>query len=119
MPMGNLCKMSTYSPGDFDLGDGNDFQFIRTFIPDVKFYNTTASTPKLNVVLKTRDYPGQSLTSDQTTAFDSSTTKVDMRARGRTSGCYDLNQTMTEILSDQLGLAFRVGATRLRLISKW
>jgi hypothetical protein len=111
-PMQNVYIQS----GDFDLGDGNDFQFIRTFIPDVKFYNTTNSTPKLNVVLKTRNYPGQSLTSDQTTAFDSSTTKVDMRARGR-QAVVRFESDDDGTTDDQLGLAFRVGATRLDLVA--
>jgi hypothetical protein len=102
--------------GDFDLGDGNDFQFIRKFIPDIKFQNSTTTTPKLNVVLKTRNYPGQSLTSDQTTSFDGSTTKIDMRARGR-QAVVRFESDDDGTTDEQLGLAFRVGATRLDLLA--
>jgi len=111
-PMQNVFIQS----GDFDLGDGNDFQFIRKFIPDIKFQNSTTATPKLNVVLKTRNYPGQSLTSDQTTSFDSSTTKIDMRARGR-QAVVRFESDDDGSTDDQLGLAFRVGATRLDLLA--
>ncbi|HAW77069.1 MAG TPA: hypothetical protein DCW74_15200, partial [Alteromonas australica] len=75
-PMDNVFIESA----DFDIGDGEEFQFIRRFIPDVKFTGDSGSTQTLNVVLKARDFPGQSLTTDQTTAFTASTTKVDTRA---------------------------------------
>ena len=109
-PMDNVFIQS----GDFDLGSGEDFQFIRRFIPDIKFQQTETSNPTMNVVLKTRNYPGDSLTTDQTTSFTTSTTKIDMRARGR--------QAVVRFESDddgttdqRMGLAFRVGATRLDL----
>jgi len=111
-PMDNVFIES----GDIDIDDGEKFSFIRKIIPDVKFYSTTTSTPKLNVVLKTRNYPGQSLTSDQTTPFDSSTTKVDMRARGR-QAVVRFESDDDGTTDDQLGLAFRVGATRLDLVA--
>ena len=99
---------------DFDIGDGEEFQFIRRFIPDVKFTGDSGSTQTLNVVLKARDFPGQSLTTDQTTAFTASTTKVDTRARAR--------QAAVRFESDddadtgaRLGVGFVIGATRLDL----
>lgn len=109
-PMTNVFVQS----GDFDLGEGEDFQFIKRMIPDVKFDGSGGSDQRLNVVLKVRNYPGQSLTADQTSAFSSSTTKIDMRARGR--------QAVLRFESDddgssvnQLGVGFRIGNTRLDL----
>ena len=100
--------------GDFDLGEGEEFQFIRRMIPDVKFTGDGGSDQTLNVVLKTRNYPADSLTTDSTTAFTSSTTKVDMRARAR--------QAVLRFESDddaaagvRLGVGFRIGGTRLDL----
>tara|TARA_R100000657_G_C4681988_1_gene131442 strand:+ start:1134 stop:3014 length:1881 start_codon:yes stop_codon:yes gene_type:complete len=109
-PMDNVFIESA----DFDIGDGEEFQFIRRFIPDVKFTGDSGSTQTLNVVLKARDFPGQSLTTDQTTAFTASTTKVDTRARAR--------QAAVRFESDddadtgaRLGVGFVIGATRLDL----
>ena len=72
------------------------------------------TTQTLNVVLKARDFPGQSLTTDQTTAFTASTTKIDTRARAR--------QAVVRFESDddadtgaRLGVGFVIGATRLDL----
>ena len=100
--------------GDFDLGEGEEFQFIRRMIPDVKFTGDGGSDQTLNVVLMTRNYPADSLTTDSTPAFTASTTKVDMRARAR--------QAVLRFESDddaaagvRLGVGFRIGGTRLDL----
>ena len=110
VPMDNVFVESA----DFDIGDGEEFQFIRRFIPDGKFTGDRGSTQTLNGVLKARDFPGQSLTTDQTTAFTASTTKVDTRARAR--------QAAVRFESDddadtgaRLGVGFVIGATRLDL----
>jgi hypothetical protein len=110
VPMDNVFIESA----DFDIGDGEEFQFIRRFIPDVKFTGDSGSTQTLNVVLKARNFPGESLTTDQTTAFTASTTKIDTRARAR--------QAAVRFESDddadtgaRLGVGFVIGATRLDL----
>ena len=98
--------------GDFDIGEGEDFQFIKRMIPDVKFTGTAGGGQQINTVLKTRNYPADSLTTDSTSAFTATTTKIDMRARAR--------QAVVRFESDddastetQLGVGFRVGGTRL------
>jgi hypothetical protein len=107
-PMDNVFIESA----DFDLGDGEEFQFIRRCIPDVKFTGDSGSSQTMNFVIKARNFPGDSLATDQTTAFTSSTTKIDARARGR--------QAVVRFESDddgttdvRLGLGFRIGGTRL------
>ena len=97
---------------DFDIGEGENFQFVRRMIPDVSFTGTGGSGQQINTVLKTRNYPGDSLATDSTTAFTATTTKIDMRARAR--------QAVVRFESDddaaegiQLGVGFRVGGTRL------
>ena len=107
-PMDNVFIESA----DFDLGDGEEFQFIRRMIPDVKFTGTGGSDQQLNVVLKQRNFPGESLTTDQTSSFTASTTKIDMRGRAR--------QATLRFESDddadtgvRLGVGFRIGGTRL------
>ena len=109
-PMDNVFIESA----DFDLGDGEQFQFIRRCIPDVKFTGDSGSTQQINLVIKARNFPGDSLTTDQTTSFTASTTKIDTRARGR--------QAVVRFESDddgdvgvRTGVGFRIGGTRLDL----
>jgi hypothetical protein len=109
-PMDNVFIESA----DFDIGDGEEFQFIRRFIPDVKFTGDSGASQTLNVVLKARDFPGQSLTTDQTTAFTGSTTKIDTRARARQAAVRFESDDDADV-GTRLGLGFRIGATRLDL----
>tara|TARA_A100001518_G_C1223174_1_gene68787 strand:+ start:119 stop:2008 length:1890 start_codon:yes stop_codon:yes gene_type:complete len=107
-PMDNVFIESA----DFDIGEGEEFQFIKRMIPDVKFTGSGGSEQQINVVLKQRNFPGSSLTTDQTSSFTATTTKIDMRARAR--------QAVIRFESDddatngvRLGVGFRVGGTRL------
>ena len=109
-PMDNVFIESA----DFDLGEGEDFQFIRRCIPDVKFTGNGGTGQAINFVLKARNFPGESLTTDQTTSFTGTTTKIDTRARGR--------QAAVRFESDddastgvRTGVGFRIGGTRLDL----
>ena len=95
-PMDNVFIESA----DFDLGDGEEFQFIRRMIPE------------LNVVLKQRNFPGESLSPDQTSSFTASTTKIDMRGRARQATLrFESDDDATEGV--RLGVGFRIGGTRL------
>ena len=108
-PMDNVFIESA----DFDLGEGEDFQFIRGVIPDVKFTGT-GTDQTINMVLKARNYPGDSLTTDQTTPFTSTTTKIDTRARGRQAAIrFESDDDGSDGVRE--GLGFRIGATRLDL----
>ena len=101
---------------DFDIDPaGEDFQFISRVIPDIQFTGTgdTGSTGQtINIVLKRRNFPGESLTTAITSTCTSVTTKIDTRIRGR--------QAVLRIESDDdgdtettQGVGFRVGAMRL------
>jgi len=97
---------------DFDIGEGENFQFVRRMIPDVSFTGTGGSGQQINTVLKTRNYPGDSLATDSTTAFTATTTKIDMRARARQAVVrFESDDDASEGI--QLGVGFRVGGTRL------
>ena len=109
-PMTNVFIESA----DFDIGDGEEFQFIRRMIPDVKFTGDGGSDQAINVVMKTRNFPGQSLTSDQTSSFTATTTKIDMRARGRQASVrFESDDDASTDVT--LGVGFRLGGTRLDL----
>tara|TARA_R110001592_G_scaffold28058_1_gene103595 strand:+ start:52 stop:1944 length:1893 start_codon:yes stop_codon:yes gene_type:complete len=106
-PMDNVYIES----GDFDLQDGESSQYVGRIIPDIKFTGNNAES-LLNCVLKTRNYPGESLTTKSTSNVSSSTTKLNVRGRAR--------QVVLRFESDDdnttsytLGLGFRIGATRI------
>ena len=100
---------------DFDLGEGDDYQFISKIIPDIRFIgnaDTGAWGQTLDLVLKRRNFPGESLTTALTSSCTSVTTKIDTRMRGR--------QAVFRIQSNDddttvTGMSFRAGATRIDL----
>jgi|TARA_R100001163_G_scaffold4676_1_gene6016 hypothetical protein len=98
---------------DFDLGEGDEYQFISKVIPDIKFTgnaDTGASGQTLDIVLKRRNYPGEDLTTAVTGACTSVTTKIDTRVRGRQAVLrLQSNDTDTTVI----GMSFRAGATRI------
>ena len=98
---------------DFDLGEGDDYQFISEIIPDIKFIGdaaTGANGQTLDIVVKRRNFPGEELTTAVTTACTSVTTKVNTRVRGRQAVIrLQSNDTNTS----NTGMSFRAGATRI------
>jgi hypothetical protein len=106
-PMTNVYIES----GDFDIDDGERIQSVGRIVPDIKFTGDNSSS-LLNCVLKTRNYPGDSLTTKSTSNVSSTTQKLNVRGRAR--------QIVLRFESDDdnttgytLGLGFRVGATRI------
>tara|TARA_R110001632_G_scaffold198533_1_gene320824 strand:- start:284 stop:2173 length:1890 start_codon:yes stop_codon:yes gene_type:complete len=107
-PMDNVFIESS----DFDLGEGEEFQSIKRIIPDIKFTGSGGTGQTINMVVKTRNFPAESLSTSTTSACTSSTSKIDTRIRAR--------QAVLRIESDddnsegaRLGVGFRIGATRM------
>mgnify|MGYP003647882937 CR=1 FL=1 len=107
-PMDNVYIESS----DFALGNGEEFQAINKIIPDIKFTGSGGSGQTVNVVLKQRNYPGESLSTESTNTCTATTTKIDTRLRAR--------QAALRIESDddgsvgvRSGVGFRVGAMRM------
>tara|TARA_R100001440_G_scaffold24310_2_gene39636 strand:- start:2006 stop:3892 length:1887 start_codon:yes stop_codon:yes gene_type:complete len=93
---------------DFDIGDGDSFSFLRRLIPDIKFLDDDASS-NVNIVTKTRNFPGDSLSTDSTSLITPSTQQSHIRARGR--------QAVVRISSNDgnsgnVGVGWRLGAIR-------
>lgn len=108
-PMDNVFIESA----DFDIGEGEEFQFVRRCIPDVKFTGDGESQT-INFVLKARNFPGSSLTTDQTSTITSTTTKIDTRARARQAAVrFESDDDGTTGV--RTGVGFRIGGTRLDL----
>ena len=108
-PMDNVYIQSS----DFDMHpDGDYYTFIRKVIPDVKFTGNGGSDQTINFVLKSRNFPGDSLTTDTTQTVTSTTQRLDTRIRAR--------QLAFRIESDddnssdiRLGVGWRLGDTRM------
>jgi hypothetical protein len=96
---------------DFDLDDGDRFTSISSVIPDIRFlqYSNNGS---VNIITKTRNYPGQSLTTRATSEITSSTTKANIRARGR-QAVLRVESNDDQSGAGNVSLGWRLGATRI------
>ena len=96
-----------------DIGDGEQFMFIRKMIPDVDFKNSTAILPETNITLDVKNAPDGTYTSSQTDAFVKTqaaavslrTEQLYFRLRGR--------QMRFKISSDELEVTWRLGSPRV------
>jgi len=107
-PMTNVFIESS----DFDVSDGEQFTFIRRIIPDFKFIQNNNENGSVNIVVKTRNFPGDSLTTNSTSAIQENTQQAYVRGRAR--------QMVLRFESDDdaanngnLGIGWRLGATRI------
>jgi len=87
---------------DFDLGDGNEFMFINRLIPDV---DLTGTSPTVDYVVKTRNFPGSALSTNSTNAVTPTTDQNFLRARSR--------QAVIRIQSTTTDVAWTLGDLRL------
>ncbi len=110
-PMDNVYIESS----DFDLDEGEQYQLIRRIIPDVKFTGDGGTGQTINFVVKTRNYPGESLTTSATNTCTSTTTRIDTRVRAR-QAVLRIESDDDGSTSSRTGVGFRVGATRMDLI---
>ena len=106
-PMTNVFIESS----DFDIGDGESFGFVRRIIPDIKFLSNS-DTGQVNAVLKTRNYPGDTLTTASTSVIESNTSKADVRARARQI-VFRLESDDDAHNTGNSDVGWRLGATRL------
>ena len=106
-PMTNVYIESS----DLDIGDGEQFSFLKRIIPDYKFIEDVNSG-NVNIVLKTRNFPVDSLATNSTNAVSANTQQVFVRSRSR--------QIALRFESDDdaandgnLSIGWRLGATRI------
>ena len=96
-----------------DLGEGDQFAFMRRLIPDVTFRNSTAETPSAVMTLKVRNFPGGDyLSSDASTVSKTAslpveqfTDQVYVRLRGRSFAL--------RMESQNTGVTWRLGSPRV------
>jgi hypothetical protein len=101
--------------GDIDLGDGDSFAFIKKIVPDVQFDTSLgiSNTPAINAVIKRRNFPGESLTTDSTTQITPTTTFGGLRTRTRQMVLRFESDDDNSDAADKKDYKWRVGNTRL------
>jgi hypothetical protein len=98
----------------FDIGEGDNFVFVRRIIPDVTFYDST-NTPTVDMTLKMQNFPGSNynkttdspVTRSATVPVEQFTTQAYVRLRGR--------QATFKIESNTLGTRWSLGSPRLEI----
>ena len=97
--------MTSYvESADFDLGDGEQFMFVSRLIPDIDITSSDAEA-SVNYILKTRNFPGDSLTTNSTNAVKSTTQQSFLRGRAR--------QAVLRIESNTTDITWTLGDLRL------
>ena len=100
--------------GAIDIGDGDQFSYIRRVIPDLTFNGSTnLSSPQATFTVKARNFPGASF--DNTASGDAIrtasspvetyTNQLHLRARGRSFAL--------RVESDALGAKWKLGSPRI------
>ena len=102
---------------DFDIGDGDQFMFIRRVIPDLNFSNSTAAAPQVDFTMTARNYngnvagqgsdSGDVVRTSVVSGQDNYTNQLFMRLRGR--------QMSLKVSSDAKGVDWRLGSPRLEM----
>ena len=98
---------------DADIQDGDQLMLIKRIIPDVDFNGSTATTPRVMMTMRPRNFPGSNYITTNEPDVDRSTTvpveqyteQVFIRARAR--------QMAFKIQSDELNVQWQLGAPRL------
>ena len=96
-----------------DIGDGEKFSLVRRVLPDITFRDSTNETPRVNMVVKTRNFPGVTFnetSSNQvaqsvSTPVELFTEQLHVRLRGRSFAF--------RIESDVTGVMWRLGTPRV------
>ena len=96
-----------------DIGDGDQFAFIKRLIPDLTFRDSTAASPSANFTIKTRNFPGgdylqsteKAITKSASVPVEQFTDQVHLRLRGRSFAM--------RVESDEAGVGWRLGSPRL------
>ena len=96
-----------------DIGDGEQFSFIKRMIPDITFRGSTAGSPSAVMTLKTRNFPGgnylqtedSTVTKSASSPVEQFTDQVHVRLRGR-SFAFRIESTAS-------GVGWRLGSPRV------
>lgn len=100
---------------DLAIGAGDHFVFLNRLLPDVTFDASTAVSPAVDLVLESRNFPGQSYqqtessttTRSATVPVEQFTNQVNLRLRGRSFAL--------KVQSTAAGVQWRLGSPRVEV----
>ena len=101
---------------DIDVASGESFSFVKRIIPDVSFIfePSASSNAAVNFVLKSRNYPGDTLVTNSTSQIEQTTQFKSLRSRARQIVLrFESDDDLTG--SDAVGYKWRLGSTRVDL----
>ena len=98
-----------------DLGEGDNFSFVRRLIPDLTFRSSTSLEPTANFTLKARNFPGGNYLQSNTKNVEKTasvpveqfTADAHVRLRGRSIAI--------RVGSDETGVQWRLGSPRIEI----
>ena len=101
---------------DIDISAGEYDVFMKKMIPDMAFVTDTgvSNNPAMNIVVKRRNFPGQSLITDSTTKVTPTSTFTNLRTRAR-QVVFRFESDDDNDVNDQKGYKWRLGSTRVDL----
>jgi len=101
---------------DIDISAGEYDVFMKKMIPDMAFVTDTgvSNNPAMNIVVKRRNFPGQSLITDSTTKVTPTSTFTNLRTRARQVVFRFFSDDDNDV-NDQKGYKWRLGSTRVDL----
>ena len=101
---------------DIDIAAGEYDVFMKKMIPDMAFVTEAgvSNNPAMNIVVKRRNFPGQSLITDSTTKITPTSTFTNLRTRAR-QVVFRFESDDDNATVDQKGYKWRLGSTRVDL----
>ena len=96
--------------GDFDIGDGDDILFVNKLIPDFK-----NQVGNVNISLKSRYFPTDTQTTKGPFFYSTSSSKVNVRTRGRQIAVRLESNGYNNINNDALDEDWRLGTLRFEV----
>ena len=98
---------------DFEIGEGDRFQFVSRIIPDLSFNGSSSDDPSVSFSLKPRNFPGSafgtagsaSVAATQTVDVEQFTDQAFVRLRSR--------EMAIRLESTDAGVFWRLGAPRI------
>ena len=87
---------------------------MKRIIPDVKFFGNNSTGGQISLVLKTRNFPGDSLTTNSTNTVTSSTKQNHVRARSRQM-VFRVQSDDSAAITSRTGFRWRLGANRFEI----
>jgi len=108
---------SYITTADFDIGEGEQYSFVKRIIPDIDFIGSNNATPSVTFTVAVRNFPGQGMfTHEDPAQTDGTFRSIQVydytnqhwiRLRGR--------QVAFKIGSDELGVKWQLGVPRLEI----